>query len=505
MPLPGRATAALAGLVALAFAGIGFGIIAALPAEGRAHLLPPALAPAVLAGAALAGLAAFLFGRRALQAPPPADTLIDPLTGLPSHAGFRDRLEDTLALSRRQGWRVGVLVINLRQFRAINEARGRVDGDLALRLVAARLRQAVRREDVVARLAGDRFAVTQTALEDPGGALRLAERLAATLAEPLPLEAGMPVVTVDIGIAIGPEDGAEACLLLTHAEDALAAARTSPTPAIHCFAPEQEAALRERRRLEQDLREAVAAGSFLLHWQPQRRLSDGHLVGFEALLRWPHPTRGLVPPDEFIPLAETTGLIGQLGTWVLRQATAEAATWPGGFRVAVNLSPLQMRGDALPGIVAEALARSGLAPHRLELELTEGVLMQDSAHAARIMAELRQLGVSLALDDFGTGWSSLAYIRRFPIDVLKMDRGFIRDIDGDPRVEAVVGAILGLGRGLGIQVLAEGIETPEQKRRLAALGCEQGQGWLLGRPMPPEQVRALIAQEVVPQGTRSAA
>ncbi|WP_270938890.1 putative bifunctional diguanylate cyclase/phosphodiesterase, partial [Falsiroseomonas oryzae] len=321
-------------------------------------------------------------------------------------------------------------------------------------------------------------------------------RLAATLAEPLPLDGGSPVAAADIGIAIGPGDGAEAGLLLTRAEDALAAARAAPQPSIHCFAPDQEAALRQRRQLERDLRQAIAEGRFLLHWQPQRRLLDGSLIGFEALLRWPHETRGMIPPDEFIPLAEASGLIVPLGAWVIRTAVAEAAGWPAGLKVAVNLSALQVKVDGLVETVAAALAESGLPPHRLELEVTESVLMQDSAQAARVMAGLRGLGVSIALDDFGTGWSSLAYLRRFPFDELKIDRLFLRDLDADPRVEAVVTAILGLGRGLGIRVVAEGVETREQADRLLALGCERGQGWLLGRPMPAEQARALIAGEV---------
>jgi diguanylate cyclase (GGDEF)-like protein len=487
----------MVGLLALLLAAAALWTLA-LHEPGATEPRHPLLAGAALALAALSGFAALRLAQRQAGSFLPATTLRDPLTGLLSHAGFRERLEETVALSRRQGWQVGVLVINLRHFREVNEAHGRAGGDLALRLIGGRLRNAVRREDLVARLAGDRFAVAQTALDDEADVFRMAERLAAAVAEPLPLDGGTPSVEADIGVAIGPQDGAEAGMLLTRAEDAMVAARSAPSPAIHCFAPEQEAALRDRRQLERDLREAVAQGNFLLHWQPQRRLIDGALIGFEALLRWPHPTRGLIPPDQFIPLAEATGLIIPLGAWVLRTAAAEAAHWPSDLKVAVNLSAVQIKGDGLIATVAEALAKSGLPPHRLELEVTESVLMQDSQQAARVMAGLQALGVSIALDDFGTGWSSLAYLRRFPFDELKIDRCFLRDLDADPRVEAVVIAILGLGRGLGIRVVAEGVETREQADRLLALGCERGQGWLLGRPMPAEQARALIGAEAEP-------
>jgi diguanylate cyclase (GGDEF)-like protein len=482
--------------VALLLAGAALGLIAVQPAEADTAAGMSRAAVAMLGVAALAGLLALGLARRQAALPPEAPQTRDPLTGLPAHAGFRERLDGTLALARRQGWRSGVLVLDLRHFREINEAHGRAGGDLALRLVAARLRDVVRREDIVARLAGDRFAVVQTALQDPAGALQLAERLVAALAPPLPLDGTQPAVMADIGIAIAPDDGDEAGLLLARAEDALTAARAAPVPTIHCFAPAQEVELRDRRQMERDLRAAIEAGALTLHWQPQRRLSDRALIGFEALLRWPHPERGMIPPDRFIPLAEATGLIVPLGAWVLRAAAAEAATWPGGLKAAVNLSAAQVKVDGLLATVAGALADTGLPAHRLELEVTESVLLQEDQHSACVLAGLQGLGVSIALDDFGTGWSSLAYLRRFPFDQIKMDRGFLRDLDADPRVVAVVSAILSLGRGLGMTVVAEGIETEEQAQRLLALGCERGQGWHLGRPVPAEQARALVAEEM---------
>ncbi len=498
-PLPATAAPALARRVAIPLAGAALGLVAILPFGIAA---PGSFWRAAAAMATSAALAAMLvpwldrrLARRTPDAPRAAPPSRDPLTGLPTHAGFRDGLAAALALGRRQGWRSGVLVLDLRDFRRINEVHGRAGGDAVLRLVATRLRNAVRQEDVIGRLGADRFAVVQTALQDAAGVLELGERLAAALADPLPLDGALCPIAVDIGIALAPDDGDEACLLLDRAEDALTAARAAPLPTIHCFAPAQEASLRDRRRLEQDLHAAIDSGAFHLHWQPQRRLADRRLIGFEALLRWNHPERGPIPPDQFIPLAEATGLIVPLGAWVLRTAAKEAAGWPGGLKVAVNLSAAQVKAGGLVRMVADALHASGLPPHRLELEITESLLLQDSAEAARVMAGLQALGVTIALDDFGTGWSSLAYLRRFPFDELKIDRLFLRDLDADPRVEAVVTAILGLGRGLGIRVVAEGVETQEQADRLLALGCERGQGWLLGRPMPADQARALIAEE----------
>lgn len=498
--LPAKAVPFFSALLATLLAGTALGLFAVRPPDAAAGQ-QAWIAAAMLGGAALFGLVSLGFARRH-SGLPAAPMTRDTLTGLPSGAGFRERLEGALALGRRQGWHSALLVLDLRNFQAINERLGRAGGDQVLRLVARRLRGAVRREDVVARLEADRFAVVQTALQDPAGALQLAERLAAALAEALP-GAAMGCAA-DIGIAIAPEDADEAVLMLDRAMDALIAARAAPRPTIHCFAPAQEAALRERRRLENDLHTAVEAGNLVLHWQPQRRLADRRLTGFEALLRWPHRERGMIPPDRFIPVAEATGLIVPLGAWVIRTATRQAAAWPGELTCAVNLSVAQLRAPGLVATVAEALAASGLPPHRLELEVTESLLMQEDAHSQGVLADLRALGVSVALDDFGTGWSSLAYLRRFPFDKIKLDRGFLSDLDAEPRVAAVVGAILALGHGLGMQVVAEGIETEDQAQRLIGLGCEHGQGWHFGRPMPAEQASALIKAEIA-EPARSAA
>lgn len=420
----------------------------------------------------------------------------DATTGLATHAEFRERLDAALAQARSQDWQVGVHVIDLRRFRDLNETHGHATGDLVLHLIAARLCGAVRREDTVARLAGDRFAIVQSVLHEPTAAARLADRLAHAIAEPLPLADSLTLtVTADIGLAIAPQDGAEAETLLDRAEKALAIARSEPEATIRSFEPALDAEARRQRELERDLRAAIADGALTLHYQPQFRLRDHALVGFEALLRWHHPERGMVPPCDFIPLAERTGLIIPLGAWVLRAACAEAARWPAPMRVAVNLSPAQFRHGGMVATIADALAATGLPGHLLELEVTESLLQQDQAETERLLRAIRGLGVSIAMDDFGTGWSSLAHLWRFPFSKLKIDRAFIRDLGHDPRLSAIVATIVGLGRILGMTVVAEGVETEDQARLLAQEGCDQVQGWLYGRAIPAEEARALIAAE----------
>lgn len=421
----------------------------------------------------------------------------DRRAGLATEAECRDRLEQALSLAGRQGWHVGVLVIDLRQFRLINETLGRAGGDRVLHLLGRRLRSAVRREDTVACLGADRFAIIQTALPQPEGATRLATRLLAAMAQPVTLDGQCVSCVADLGLAIAPTDGTDANTLLSRAEQALAIARARPEPGIACFEPARDAALRRRRALEADLRQAIAAGELTLHYQPQRRLADGALLGFEALLRWPHPKLGLVPPDEFIGIAEASGLIVPLGAWVLRAACEEAARWPAEMGLAVNLSPAQFRQGDLIETVARALSESGLPAQRLELEITESLLQRDLHGAERLLHELRALGVGIAMDDFGTGWSSLAHLWRLPFGKLKIDRAFLRDLPEDRRVQAIVGTIIGLGRTLDMVVVAEGVETETQSAWLRAQGCAMGQGWLHGRPMPAEAARALIEQEAV--------
>lgn len=417
----------------------------------------------------------------------------DATTGLATHAECRERLDDALTEAMRHNWLVAVQVIDLRRFRAVNENHGHGTGDLVLGIIAARLRAAVRAEDTVARLAGDRFAVVQSVMHEAAAGLRMAERLADAIASPVALPDGSRLVVAgDIGLAIAPRDGQDADTLLDRAEMALAIARAEPEAAIRSFEPGLDAEARREREIERDLRAAIADGALTLHYQPQFRLCDRTLVGFEALLRWQHPERGMIPPSEFIPLAERSGLIVPLGAWVLRTACAEAASWPAPMRVAVNLSPAQFRHGALVATVAAALTSSGLPRHLLELEVTESLLQQDLEETERLLQDLRSLGVSIAMDDFGTGWSSLAHLWRFPFSKLKIDRAFVADLGSDPKLSAIVTTIVGLGRILGMTVVAEGVEREDQARLLASEGCDQVQGWLFGRALPAEEARSLI-------------
>jgi len=448
-----------------------------------------------------------LRGRREEAAATRARILLrhDSLTGLATHAELRKRLELALPEARTGHSQVGVLVMNLRGFRDVNAMYGRAIGDAVLEALARRLQSLVRRDDTVARLSVDRFAVVQSSVAGEEDAAALAERLANALAEPLLLP-NTPALSlcVEFGLAIAPQDGQEAELLLARAEAALSAARGAPLPAIRGFEPAMDEDLRARREIEADLQRAIEAEALVLHYQPQRRLRDQRLVGFEALLRWPHPQRGLIAPVEFIPLAEQNGLIVPLGAWVIRAACAEAARWQGDYRVAVNLSPAQFRHGDLVHTVADALARTGLPAHRLELEITESLLQEDPEDVVALLRDLRGLGVSIAMDDFGTGWSSLAHLWRFPFGKLKIDRAFVTDLARDPKLSAIIATIVGLGRILDMTVVAEGVETEEQARILTAEGCEQGQGWLFGRPMPAEAARQLITEELATRARRVA-
>jgi diguanylate cyclase (GGDEF)-like protein len=479
-------------------------LVIALRETGRRTALREAFGLAQLCIAGFGGSMLLLLlwlghrGRRAEAEATRARHLLrhDRLTGLVTHAELRERLAVALAEALPLARQVGVLVLNLRGFRQVNALHGRATGDAVLAALAGRLRALVRRSDTVARLSADRFAVVQTSADSSEDAVALARRLAAALSDPLPLPNGQALaLKLDLGFATAPQDAAEAELLLACAEAALSAASEQPQPAIRGFDPATDAVLRSRRETEEDLRLAIGQGTLAIHYQPQRRLGDRSLVGFEALLRWPHPTRGLVSPAEFIPLAEQTGLIVPLGAWVLRTACAEAAQWPGEVRIAVNLSPSQFRHGDLVATVTEALAATGLPARRLELEVTESLLQEDTEDVVRLLRDLRGLGVSIAMDDFGTGWSSLAHLWRFPFGKLKIDRAFITEMTRDPKLRAIVTTIVGLGRILDMAVIAEGVETEEQARLLETEGCEQGQGWLFGRPMPAATARRLIAED----------
>jgi diguanylate cyclase (GGDEF)-like protein/PAS domain S-box-containing protein len=411
----------------------------------------------------------------------------DALTRLPNRVLFRDRLEQALLWARRGDEQVAVLCLDVDRFKDVNDLRGHGAGDALLQQVAARLEAAIRESDTVARLSGDEFAIVQPGLRQPQGAATFAERLVTAMAEPFDLGGEQMAIGVSIGIALFPADGADAETLLKNADTALYRAKADGRGTYRLFEAEMDARLQARRALEYDLRQALAQQQLEVHYQPQANTQDGRITGFEALVRWRHPRRGLVPPAEFIPLAEESGLIVPIGEWVLRTACAAAASWPADLRLCVNLSPVQFSRCDLPRLIEDVLSTQRLSPERLELEITEGVLIKETEHVLATLQRLKALGVRIAMDDFGTGYSSLNYLQRFPFDKIKIDKSFIRDLEGNPDAAAIVRAVIGLGRSLKIAVIAEGVETAEQHDLLRREHCEEIQGYLIGRPVPLEQ------------------
>jgi diguanylate cyclase (GGDEF)-like protein len=387
---------------------------------------------------------------------------------------------------------VSIHLIDLDRFKAINDTLGHPIGDKLLQDVARRLTAVIRPVDVITRFGGDEFVVLQTATANKQQAKRLAQRLARSLRDPFDIDGHRIDIGASIGIAMAPADGVDADELLKKADMALYAAKKGGG-GDHCFfVSEMEEAVQARRVLELDLREAIDTDQFELNFQPLVDLHSGCVTTCEALLRWKHPVRGNVPPSVFIPVAEETGLIIPLGEWVLHRACAEAATWPHDIKVAVNLSPIQFRDRSLPLQVVAALAKSGLAPRRLELEITERVLLEESEGTMAAMEQLKTLGVGISLDDFGTGYSSLNYLRKFPFHKIKIDQSFIRDLGQQSDACAIIRAVASLGAGLNKIVVAEGIETEEQMKLVAEQGCHEGQGYFFGRPMSADVIRARL-------------
>ena len=416
----------------------------------------------------------------------------DALTGLPNRVLFREHME--LALPRvRRGGQLAVLCLDLDGFKGVNDTLGHPAGDELLRQVARRLKGCTRETDLVARLGGDEFAVVQADAEQPTDAATLAERLVEALRAPFDLRGQRVEIGTSIGVVLADGTGATADELLRGADIALYRAKAEGRGTWRFFEPGMDAEMQARRRLEADLRRALAEGQFELFYQPLIEADTQALTGFEALLRWRHPERGMVSPAEFIPLAEEVGLIRPMGAWVLDKACADAATWPAHVKVAVNLSPVQFVKGDLVRQVERALSASGLPARRLELEITESVLLQDNEATLGILHRLRALGVSIAMDDFGTGYSSLSYLRSFPFDKIKVDQSFVRGLDRGKGGVEIVRAVVGLGKALGMDVLAEGVETAEQFGILRAEGCDELQGYLFGRPVPESEAAALAA------------
>ncbi|MBB5694175.1 putative bifunctional diguanylate cyclase/phosphodiesterase [Muricoccus pecuniae] len=408
----------------------------------------------------------------------------DLLTGLPNRRLFGDRLKHALAASRREGTSLAVLCLDLDRFKEVNDTLGHAAGDQLLKVVAARMTAVLRESDTLARLGGDEFAVVQPKASQPEASDALARRLISVLEEPIDLDGHVVTVGVSIGIAMAETDGqASAVQLMRDADLALYQAKENGRGGYSFFSPEMNRKLVERRALEADLRLALEKGGLYLVYQPQVDLESGAITGAEALLRWERPGIGNMPPDRFISVAEETGLIGQIGAWTLMQACHEAVSWPEGMSVAVNVSPVQFRQGGLYDAVVAALESSGLAPGCLEIEITEGVLLNDTDETLAILRRLRGLGIRIAMDDFGTGYSSLGYLQKFPFDKVKIDRSFISHLGEDRSAEAIVRAVVGMSHALGVRTIAEGVETQAQAELLRDKGCEAVQGFLFGRPM----------------------
>jgi diguanylate cyclase (GGDEF)-like protein len=416
----------------------------------------------------------------------------DALTGLPNRRLFNEQLAETLAHCKR-GDSVAVLCLDVDRFKSVNDTLGHPIGDQLLKAVAGRLRECVRETDLVARLGGDEFAIVQIGVSQPTEATALSTRLIDAISAPYELDGHQAIVGMSVGIAIAPSDGSDAAQLLKNADMALYRAKADGRGIYRFFEAEMDARMQARRALELDLRKAIVGSEFELFYQPLIDARTERVRGFEALIRWRHPQRGMIAPMEFIPLAEETGLIVPLGEWVLRQACREAASWPDDLSVAVNLSAVQFKCKQLVPTVLDALATSGVSPARLELEITESVLLHESDGTLATLHQLRDAGIRISLDDFGTGYSSLGYLRKFPFDKIKIDGSFIHDMPGKDDSLAIIRAVVAIGASLGINTTAEGVETPEQFECLRTEGCTEVQGYLFSPPRPAAEIRKLVA------------
>ncbi|RWC44686.1 MAG: GGDEF and EAL domain-containing protein [Mesorhizobium sp.] len=430
----------------------------------------------------------------------------DPLTGLANRRSFSGRLEaEIAAMGRtRKGSHLALLLLDLDRFKEVNDLYGHGAGDAMLQKVAHCTTGILRQGQMVARLGGDEFAIIAPNLTDPLEAGRIANAVLTAMREENRLSVGGGLVSASIGIALYPSDAENQASLISHADTALYRAKTEGKDTYRYFEASMGAEARDKRVMEHELRQAVARQEFYLVYQPQKEISSGKMIGFEALIRWRHPTRGDVPPSIFIPVAEDSGAIGQIGDWVLTAACAEAARWENPLTVAVNVSAVQLHNTNFSRKVHETLLNSGLAPGRLELEITETALVKDMPRALATLRQVKALGVRVAMDDFGTGYSSLSNLRAFPFDKIKIDGSFIKSVDKNGQVAAIVRAVLGLGRGLGLPVLAEGVETLGELKFLDAEACEIGQGYYIGRPALIEEFGDLTGVAAPTVGNKAA-
>ena len=421
----------------------------------------------------------------------------DSLTGLPNRNLLRQQMDEMLQHTRRSTDKVAVLMLGLDNFKAVNETLGHGIGDKLLRAVAKRLRSTLREEDALARLNSDEFTIVQGGVMRPEDAVLLARRILDAISEPYLLEGHSVVIGASIGIAMSPGDGEDSEKLLKSADMALSRAKSDFRGTFSFFEAEMDARAQSRRKIEIDLRDAIQNEGLQPYYQPLVDLSSGRITGLEALVRWPHPERGMISPGEFIPVAEETGLINPLGSLMLHRACMDAAQWPDDVRVAVNLSPLQFRTGNLLALVTDALRQSGLPARRLELEITETLLLEKSSQVLATLHALRALGVRMSMDDFGTGYSSLSYLRSFPFDKIKIDQSFVRDLGANPDAQAIVRSVVSLGVGLGVTITAEGVEAEAELSCLRAEGCHEGQGFLFSRARPNAEVISLLKAQRV--------
>jgi len=415
----------------------------------------------------------------------------DPLTGLPNRNGLAQQLQDLLAGRGDDTARVVVLAIDLDRFKDINDVHGHVGGDHLLRQVAQRISAQLQADEFLARIGGDEFVAVKSNVFARGEAVKFAERLRKVVLEPVEWQHQTLAVGCSIGVALFPEHGQAADCLTQRADLAMYRAKSLGRGKICTYEPSMDEASRVRAELAIDLKRALAGNELELHYQVQNDTNTGGIVGFEALIRWNHPQKGRIPPDAFIPIAEETGLIIEIGDWVIRTACTTAVQWRLPFKVAVNVAPMQLNHD-LPRRVAEILKETGLAPSRLEIELTESGIIADRQHALQVVLALKAIGVTVAMDDFGTGYSSLSTLQAFPFDKIKVDKSFIQAVETSVHAAAIVKATLLLGRSLNIPVLAEGVETTRHLDFLREEGCSSVQGYLFGKPMPVEIVNRMI-------------
>jgi diguanylate cyclase (GGDEF)-like protein len=416
----------------------------------------------------------------------------DALTDLPNRALFHERLKQALA-ETGSGRRLALHYIDIDEFKGVNDSLGHLIGDELLKSVASSLSACVGDAGFVARLGGDEFAIVQIGIESRDDAMQLVETCLDAIRTPHDCQGHLLPADASIGIALIPEHGTDLEEVLKNADLAMYAAKAAGRRTWRFFEPDMNAQVKARRQLETDLRQALADGALQVYYQPLLNLHNDRISGCEALVRWTHPERGVVSPAEFIPIAEDTGLINQLGEWVLKVACAEAATWPDGIRLAVNVSPVQFKSGTFALRIAHVLASSGLPPRRLELEITEAVLIRDDEAALAILHELRALGVRIALDDFGTGYSSLSYLQRFPFDKIKIDRCFVSDITESGGSASIVQAVVNIATVRDMTTTAEGVETEAQRTMLQALGCSEMQGYLFSPARPAADLKALFA------------